>query len=471
MIKTTAETVLAAAAAHAASFRKRLDSLPQHARKTHGDMVQIFREPLPAHGGDAHGVIDELVTKAEPGLQFSAGRRFFAWVIGSSHPAGVAADWLTSAWGQNAGNHIAAPAAAAVETIAAEWLLQLLGLPRQSSIGFVTGATVANFTCLAAARGEVLRQAGWDADAQGLFGAPPVTVVIGDDAHATVFSALQFLGLGHDRVTRVATDDQGRIIPAAFATALAGVSGPCIVILQAGQINTGGFDPFAEIIPLAKAKGAWVHVDGAFGLWAAAAPARRALCSGVALADSWATDGHKWLQAPYDSGFAIVRDEVAHRRAMTVAASYLPLTAEGERDPSHYVPELSRRARGFAVWAIIKTLGESGIAEMVERNCRVAARVAEILAREAGVRIGNDVVLNQAIARFGADEPPERGDQITADTIAMVQKEGTCYVGSARWRGRLVMRFSVSGGETTEDDGERSAAAIIACYRKALNGA
>lgn len=281
----------------------------------------LFDEPLPQSPGEPAAIIGELTTKAEQGLMKSVGPRFFGWVIGSSHPVGVAADWLISAWGQNAANHHATPTAAAAETVAARWLLELLDLPPESSVGFATGATVANFTCLAAARGEVLRQVGWDADGQGLFGAPPITVLIGDDAHTTVFSALQFLGLGHDRVVRIATDAQGQIQPGAFTEAMAKVTGPLIVILQAGQINTGCFDDFAALIPLAKAKGGWVHVDGAFGLWARANPKTRQLADGIELADSWATDGHKWLQSPYDCGFAIVRNEMAHRRAMTIAAS------------------------------------------------------------------------------------------------------------------------------------------------------
>jgi glutamate/tyrosine decarboxylase-like PLP-dependent enzyme len=311
----------------------------------------------------------------------------------------------------------------------------------------------------------VLRQVGWDADAKGLFGAPPITVLIGDDAHTTIFSALQFLGLGHDRVVRVATGSQGTIRADAFAAAMAQVEGPCIVILQAGQINTGGFDPFEKLVPLAKAKGAWVHVDGAFGLWARVPESKRFLAAGIELADSWATDGHKWLQTPYDCGYAIVRNELAHRRAMTIAASYLPAAAEGERDPSHYVPELSRRARGFATWSIVKTLGRRGIVEMIERHCRVARSMAETLGKEPGIAIENDVVLNQVIVRFGAGADGERGDQLTRDTIARVQQDGVCFAGGAVWRGRHVMRISVIGGETSDEDGRVSAEAMIAAYR------
>jgi glutamate/tyrosine decarboxylase-like PLP-dependent enzyme len=377
---------------------------------------------------------------------------------------------LTSAWGQNAGNHSAAPAASAAEAIAARWLVELLDLPRESSVGFVTGATVANFTCLAAARGEVLRRQGWDVDAQGLFGAPPITVLIGDDAHTTVFSALQFLGLGRDRVIRVATDEEGRIRPDAFVTALAAIDGPAIAILQAGQINTGAFDNFAELIPAAKAKGAWVHVDGAFGLWARACAAKRPLAVGIELADSWAMDGHKWLQTPYDCGYAIVRDELAHRRAMTIAASYLPLAQAGERDPSHYVPELSRRARGFATWAMIKHLGRSGIAELVEKNCNAAAEIARMLAARSGIRVLNAVQLNQVIVQFGDGLAPEAADRMTQDVIALLQKEGQVFVGGAQWRGRQVMRISVSNYQTDEDQAEIAAEAILAAYARVSSG-
>ncbi|NJM30593.1 MAG: aspartate aminotransferase family protein, partial [Rhizobiales bacterium] len=444
--------LFAYASERATRFRASVVDAIARPEQNYGECLTSFSEPMPEHPSDAKAVLTELADRAEPGLMKPAGRRFFGWVIGSSHSAGVAADWLTSAWGQNAGNHHASPAASAAEAVAAGWLLDILDLPRQCSVGFATGATVANFTCLAAARGEVLRRVGWDADAQGLFGAPPISVLIGDDAHTTVFSALQFLGLGHDRVIRVATGSQGGILPHAFEAAMANVQGPAIVILQAGQINTGGFDPFETIIPIAQAAGAWVHADCAFGLWARVVPQLKPMTAGLELADSWATDGHKWLQTPYDCGYAIVRHELAHRRAMTIAASYLPAAADGERDPTHYVPELSRRARGFPAWAIIKTLGRPGIAEMVERNCRVARLMAELLAQEPGIEIGNDVVLNQVIVRFGADETPGRGDLLTQETIKRIQQDGVCFAGGASWRGRQIMRISVCGGETTEED-------------------
>ncbi|SOC38816.1 glutamate/tyrosine decarboxylase-like PLP-dependent enzyme [Rhizobium subbaraonis] len=453
------EALFRLAAQSAARFRNAVAERPHRPLRDYAGSVAAFDEALPEGPAEANALISDLAARADPGLHLMAGPRFFGWVIGGSHPVGVAADMLTSAWGQNAGNHTAAPSAAAVETVAARWLLQLLHLPGECSVGFVTGATVANFTCLAAARGAVLRRHGWDADARGLFGAPPITVLIGDDAHTTVFSALQFLGLGHDRVIRVATDGEGRIRADAFEEALSGVDGPAIAILQAGQINTGAFDDFHALIPLAKGKGAWVHVDGAFGLWASASLERRALAAGVEEADSWATDGHKWLQTPYDSGYAIVRDELAHRRAMTIAASYLPLAGEGERDPSHYVPELSRRARGFATWAMIRHLGRHGIADMIERNCKAAAAIAAILGERQDVRVLNEVVLNQVIVRFGTDG--EAGDRLTQEVIAAVQKDGQIFVGGAQWRGRQVMRISVCNFQTDVHQAEIAAAAIL----------
>ncbi|MBP1883614.1 pyridoxal phosphate-dependent decarboxylase family protein [Sinorhizobium mexicanum] len=465
MGQESADDLFQRAAEHAVRFRDSISAGPQRPRVSYHASLEEFRQPLPEQGGARLGVIDELVAKAEPGLHAMTGSRFFGWVIGGSHPVGVAADWLTSAWGQNTGNHHATPAAAAAEAVAGSWLLDLLDLPRESSVGFVTGATVANFVCLAAARGDVLRKVGWDVEGQGLFGAPPITVLIGDDAHATVFSALQFLGLGHDRVVHVKTDDAGRILVSDFAEAAGKASGPCIAILQAGQINTGAFDDFEDIIPIAKGIGAWVHVDGAFGLWARACPQRSGLAKGVNGADSWATDGHKWLQTPYDCGYAIVRDEEAHRRAMTIAASYLPLSFEGERDPSHFVPELSRRARGFATWAMIKHLGRDGIAAMVERHCRIAHAMAERLRPEEGIAVLNDVALNQFLVRFGTTCPDDEADRLTQRTIERIQTDGVCFCGGAIWRGRKVMRVSVISWLTDDLAGNVAADAIVAAWR------
>ena len=459
------------AAVHALEYRSAVDEGPQRPALNYAQMVARFTEALPETGRSADEIVDRLVDLATPGLHKSAGPRFFGWVIGNSHPVGVAADWLTSAWGQNAGNQTASPAAAACEVVAAQWLLELLDLPRAASVGFVTGATMANFVCLAAARSEVLRRVGWDVDAQGLFGAPPIHVLIGDEAHATVYSALQYLGLGHARVCRVATDSQGAIVPAEFERTLEQLpNGPLIAILQAGQINTGAFDDFGQMVPMVKARGGWVHVDGAFGLWARACPPHAPLSSGLEHADSWATDGHKWLQTPYDCGYAIVRDAQAHERAMSINASYLP-AAQGERDPSHFVPELSRRARGFPTWALIAHLGQRGIAAMVERHVLLARLMAERLSDLPGVAVLNKVVLNQVIVRFGVDNGPAEADRLTRATIARVQADGECFTGGAQWRGQWVMRISVIGFETQEEDALRATGAIARAWATVKAGA
>lgn len=451
---------MAKAAEAAIAYRRAIAMADTTPTAGYGEMLQAFAGPTPEQGSHPSDILDELVAGATPGIRASTGPRFYGWVIGSSHPTGVAADWLTAAWGQNAGDLLAAPAASAVEAVAAKWLLDLLGLPSEASVGFVTGATIANFVCLAAARSEVLRRTGWDVEAQGLFGAPPIHVLIGADAHATVFSGLKFLGLGAQRVTTIATDAAGRMRPEALAEALFDVNGPTIVIAQSGQINTGVSDPFAEIVPLCRAAGAWLHVDGAFGLWAQASPALRHLTAGVEGADSWATDGHKWLQTPYDCGFAIVRDAAAHQRAMAFSASYLPPAADSEREPSAFVPELSRRARGFSTWAMIRQLGRSGIADMVERCCAIAARIGERLASEPGIAVVAPVELNQLILRFGDD------DAATLATIAQVQEDAILFAGASSWRGEWVMRVSVSSSATTMADADITADAIAAAWAK-----
>lgn len=460
--ETPVRSLFARAAEHASAYRESMAD-PTGTPSGYAEALTMFDAPTPEAGQPGETVIDDLVVTATPGLRAMTGPRFFGWVIGASHPVGVAADFLTSAWGQNAGNHFASPAAAAAETVAARWLLDLLDLPRQCSVGFVTGATAANYVGLAAARGAVLKRAGWDVNADGLFGAPPIHVVIGDDAHTTVFSALQFLGLGHDRVIRVMTDDQGRMSAEAFARAVHGLTGPMIVVTQAGQLNTGAFDPIAEISPIARAHGAWIHVDGAFGLWARVNPSTRSLAAGFEHADSWATDGHKWLQTPYDCGYAIVRDAEAHRDAMTIAASYLPPVAEGERDPTHFVPELSRRARGFATYAMIRHLGRDGIAAMVGRHVGLASWIARELATETGIHVLNDVVLNQIILRFGEGE---NADRLTQETIARIQEDGVIFAGGARWRGHWVLRLSVISAPTSERDAQRTVEAIRTAWRR-----
>lgn len=457
-------TTLAMAAEAGAEYRRRIATAATTPVDDYAAVLARFEGPLPEAGGTGPEILRELIDKASGGIRAMTAPRFFGWVIGSSHPTGVAADWLTSAWGQNAANVLAAPAASAVEAVVAEWVLDLLHLPPECSVGVVSGATVANTVCLAAARGEVLRRAGWDVEADGLFGAPPITVMIGADAHATVFSGLRYLGLGAKRVVEIATDPLGRMLAGDLHDKLQNWSGPLIVIAQAGQINTGVSDPFADMAPLVRAAGGWLHVDGAFGLWAAASPRHRHLVAGVELADSWGTDGHKWLQTPYDGSFAIVRDEAAHRRAMSITASYLPGAAADERDPSAYVMELSRRARGFAMWAMIKQLGRQGVADMVDQDIAIAQQMAAGLARIEGVRLLNDPELNQFMIRFGDD------DALTLAVIDQVQRDAVIFAGASQWRGGWVMRISVCSVATTPDDGHLAVQAIRSAW-EAVRGA
>ncbi|SDB99378.1 Glutamate or tyrosine decarboxylase [Sphingomonas sp. YR710] len=464
---SNARGAFAAAARHAAAYRRDVAAADRTPTASYAEMLAAFAGPVPETGSDGAQIIEDLVARATPGIRASTGPRFFGWVIGNSHPTGVAADWLTAAWGQNAGNLIAAPAASAVEAVAAEWLLDLLGLPAAASVGFVTGATVANTVCLAAARSEVLRRVGWDVEADGLFGAPPITVLIGEDAHATVFSGLKYLGLGARRVVTVASDASGRMRADAFEAAIQATSGPVIAIAQAGQINTGACDPFAEIAPIARAAGAWLHVDGAFGLWAQASRRYTDRTIGIELADSWGTDGHKWLQTPYDCGYAIVRDAEAHRRAMTIAASYLPPPEGAERDPSAYVLELSRRARGFATWAMIRQFGREGIAAMIDRHCDIARHMGETLAQHPGISLVAPVDLNQFMLRFGEGEA---GDAQTLATVRRIQEEAIAFIGSASWRGRWVMRVSVTSAATTMEHAETTIAAILQAWKAVVAG-
>ncbi len=455
----------------AVRYRSTVDTRRCLPERDYRQMRADFSEPLPETGADAQAVIRELAEKGEPGLMQMVHPRFFGWVLGASHPAGVAADWLAGAWGQNTGYHTPSPTTAAVEEVAAHWLLELLDLPREASVGFATGATVGNFVALAAARTRVLGQHGWDADANGLFGAPEIHVFIGDDAHTAVFSALQYLGLGHDRVVRIDTDREGRMQPDHLSREIRARAGPKIVIAQAGQINTGAFDFFEDLVSIARGTGAWLHVDGAFGLWARATGRHKHLTKGIEGADSWVTDGHKWLQTPFDTGYAIVRDREAHQRAMTTWASYLPVQEEDDRIPSSLVPELSRRARGLATWAVVKTLGRSGVSEMVERHCAVARRMASKLAEEEGVRILNDVVLNQVIVEFGpSDAGVEERKALTQAVIDAAVESGELFVGGAIWRGAWVMRISVISHETTIEDGDIATDTILAAWRRVQEG-
>jgi glutamate/tyrosine decarboxylase-like PLP-dependent enzyme len=404
----------------------------------------------PMDAGDVVRMLDEF---GSPATMAIAGPRFFGFVMGGSLPATTAAGWLATAWDQNTGLHLPTPGTAAIEEIVHGWLLDVLGLPAETGTGFVTGGTMANFTALAAARHVLYTRAGWDVESDGMVGAPPITVVLGAEAHPTVRKSLGMLGFGRTRTVDVPVDDQGRL----RADALPDVSGPALVITQAGNVNTGSFDPIADVCAWARERGAWVHVDGAFGLWAAAAPGRKHLLDGYEQADSWATDAHKWLNVPYDSGVAFVRDSDALRSAMAISAAYLP--AEDRREPSHYTPELSRRARGVEVWAALRSLGRSGVAEMVDRCCVLATRFADRLG-DAGYEILNDVVLNQVLVSFGDAETTQR-------VIAAVQEEGTCWAGGTVWQGRTAMRISVSNWATTAEDVDRSVEAMIRCARAA----
>ena len=407
--------------------------------------------PLPAHPSPADETIAMLDSYSAATMAM-AGPRFFGFVIGGALPATLAANWLASAWDQNAALAEVTPLPAKLEEVALGWLRDVLGLPPETGVGFVTGATMANFTCLAAARHSVLKQAGWDVEADGMCGAPPVTVVVSEEAHPTLFKSLGLAGFGRNRVVRVPVDKQGRMRADLFPD----LSGPTIVCLQAGNVNTGAFDPAPQIIPKAKAANAWVHVDGAFGLWAAAAPCKAHLLAGYADADSWATDAHKYLNTPYDSGLAFVRSPDVLQAAMAISAAYLP--SSPTRDPSNFTPELSRRARGIEVWAALHTLGRSGLADLVERTCRHAVRFAEGL-RAAGYTILNEVVLNQVLVMFGDAERTQR-------VIAGIQQDGTCWCGGTIWQGQTAMRISVSSWATTEADVERSLQAMIRVARE-----
>jgi glutamate/tyrosine decarboxylase-like PLP-dependent enzyme len=408
--------------------------------------------PLPDEPTDPGAVLALLDEIGSPATIASAGGRYFGFVIGGSLPVALAANWLAGAWDQNAGLVASSPVAAVLEETALQWLLDVLSLPSGTGGGFVTGATMANFTALAAARHAVLASTGWDVEASGLFGAPPITVIVGEEVHVSLLKALGLLGLGHDRVVRIPADGQGRM----RADALPSLSGPTIVCVQAGNVNSGAFDPVREICIAAHTAGAWVHVDGAFGLWAAAAPARSHLAKGVGEADSWALDAHKWLNVPYDSGVAFVRRPEHLRNAMTISAAYI--AQSGQREPYQHTPEMSRRARGVEIWAALRALGRSGLADLVERTCQHAARLARDL-RDAGYDILNDVVLNQVLVSFGSDETTRR-------IIAGIQAEGTCWCGGTVWHGRAAMRISVSSWATTEEDIDRSLAAILRVARE-----
>ncbi len=410
--------------------------------------LETLHAPMPDGPISPESILDTLDDLVSPATMAMAGPRFFGFVVGGSLPAALAANWLAGAWDQNSALANVTPGTALLEQIALEWLIDLFDLPPDSAGAFVTGATMANFCSLAAARHAVLAQAGWNVEADGLFHAPPITVIIGDEAHPSLTKALGLLGMGRNRVVRVPVDAQGRM----RAEALPPIAGPTIVCLQAGNVNTGAFDPFASVCEQAHEAKAWVHVDGAFGLWVACLDGFGELTGGIGQADSWATDAHKWLNVPYDSGLAIVRDPKALKAAMAISADYLPTETE-YRNPSDFTPEFSRHARGVEIWAALRSLGRSGVADLIERTCRHARRFAEGL-RAAGHSILNDVVLNQVLVSFGDAQTTER-------VVKEIQADGTAWCGQTQWQGHTAMRISVSCWATEESDVEKSLEAML----------
>jgi glutamate/tyrosine decarboxylase-like PLP-dependent enzyme len=444
--------LLQLAAERSIAYLEGLDRRPVEPAASAVAALARLEQALPAGPGDALQTLRLIDAVASPATAASSGPRYFGFVTGGALPVALATNWLATAWDQNAALDDSAAAAARFERVALSWLIELFGLPAQCAGAFVTGATMANFCALAAARHALSLRAGWDVEADGLYGAPPLRIVVGQEVHPSVVKALGLLGFGRQRVTRVPVDAQGRM----RADCVPDLDERTIVCAQAGNVNTGACDPLEAICERAARAGAWVHVDGAFGLWAAAAPARAGLIAGFQRAESWATDAHKWLNVPYDSGLAFVRDAPALRAAMAVSADYLP-AAESVRHPSHFTPELSRRARGVDIWAALYALGRSGVADLIERTCRLASSFARHLGA-AGYPVLNEVVLNQVLVSFG-------DAQTTTRVIESVRQDGTCWCGATVWQGRPAMRISVSNWATTERDVQLSAQAIIACAR------
>ena len=459
--------LLLSVAERAARYRSALPNLPVTPSASPESLRAALDAPLPETGCDAPTVVNEMADRMEAGgLMAMNSGRFFGFVIGGSLPAALAADWLVTTWDQNAGLFAPTPAASIVEEIAGRWVIELLGLPATSSFAFVTGGQMANTTGLAAARHYVLNQHGWDVERDGLAGSPPIRLVVGDEVHVTVPRAARLLGLGTSHMVRVDVDANGAMRPDALERTLRELGkGPTIVCAQAGNVNTGALDPIGPLADIAHAYDGWLHVDGAIGLWTAACRPTR--LPGLDKADSWSTDAHKWLNVPYDCGITICKHPASHRASMTVVASYLVQAAPGtDRDPVDWTPEFSRRARGVPVYAAIRSLGRAGIVAMVERCCAHARRFASALAAEPGIRVLNDVVLNQVLVRFLAPSGRDVDhDARTRAVIAGVQKEATCWLGGSTWRNQAVMRISVSDYATTEDDVERSIASIIRAAR------
>ena len=447
--------VLRRAADHAEKFLESLPERPVRATATRDELMALLASPFAERSESAEKVIDVMAKAGEVGAVGSAGPRYFGFVIGGSLPVAVGADWLTSAWDQNTGLYAVSPLMSVLEDVAAHWLLDLFDLPRSSGVGFTTGCQMANFTCLAAARHAVLRDAGWNVEEQGLQGAPKINVIVSAESHVTIHVALRMLGLGSRNAIAVATDEQGRMRPDELRHVVERVKGPAIVCAQAGNVNSGSFDPLREIAAIAHERGAWLHIDSAFGLWARASRNVAGVADGIELGDSWATDAHKWLNVPYDCGVAIVRDAAAHRASMTSSAAYLQQTSGTERDNLDWAPEFSRRGRGATVYAALRHLGRSGVEAMIDRCCAHARRFADVLSRDKRVKILNDVVLNQVLVRFGDS------DELTREVVRRVQDDGTCWLGGTSWRGVAAMRISVCNWSTTSEDVDRSAAAIL----------
>lgn len=454
------DPALEAAHMHAMRFLSGLDERHVGAKLGRDELLSHLRRSLSGKVEHPASIIDALAALADGGITACSSPRYFGFVIGGTYPVALAADWLVSTWDQNAGIHAISPLSAAIEDVAAEWTLELFDLPRESSVGFVTGCQMAHFTCLAAARHGVLRRVGWDVEIEGLCGAPRVHILAAAEAHITVDVALRYLGFGTGALVRVESDGQGRMRADKLRELVTTLDGPVIICAQAGNVNTGSFDPLREIATVARECDAWLHVDGAFGLWARADRKLAHLVDGIDLADSWATDAHKWLNVPYDSGLAIVRHAADHRAAMTSAAAYLIQTQGAERDSVDWVPEFSRRARAIPYYATLRALGRAGVEEMVDRCCARARQMAEMLAKVEGVKVLNDVVLNQALVRFGND------DQLTRAVVSGVQEEGTCWLSGTTWHGQAAMRISVSNWATSEEDVSRSVEAIVRIYRK-----
>ncbi len=451
------------AAERSMSFVASLDQRNVGATADLATLRQRLVRPLPNEGSPPERVVEELARDVEEGLMASAGGRFFAWVIGGSIPAALAADWLSSTWDQNAALYATSPAAAVVEEAAGGWLKELLGLPPTSSFAFVTGCQMAHTTCLAAARHALLARRDWDVEGRGLFGAPVVRIVTSDQAHGTVERAARLLGLGEAQMELLPADERGTLRATDLRAALEHHrDAPTVVVLQAGDVNTGAYDPFDALVPVAREFGAWVHVDGAFGLWAAASPKFRHLLKGVEGADSWATDGHKWLNVPYDSGYAFVRDSEAHSASMSHHASYL-IQHTGARDELDWNPEFSRRARGFPTYAALRQLGRDGVAKLVERCCTLAKELVTRVGELPGAEVVAPPIINQGLVRFPdlrSGATLEDHDRNTDRVISAIDRSGAAFFGGTTWRGRRAMRVSVSGWQTTEEDVDRVVATI-----------